>query len=186
MKQSRARNAKEFQRSTRSFLVKGFVVLSLVAITLFSLPLDSFPFPALRRFLAPGMRCFGLSEMWDMFAPNPRSAEQYLKAIVVTQKGETTIYSLPRMEDLSFFDRYRKERYRRLTESVLCNICGGLWPDIEREVARRSMNPADPPVRVTLIKYESPIDPKTGATGDDAHATSTVLSELSIAPEDLQ
>jgi hypothetical protein len=158
----------------------------MVAMTLFSLPGSSFPFPALREFLAPGMRCFGLPEMWDLFAPNPRATELYLQAVVTTQKGKTSVYALPRMEDLSYFDRYRKERYRRFAESVVCDICAGLWPDIDREIARRSMNPADPPDRVTLMKFESPIDPKTGVNGDDTHAKSTVLSELTIAPEDLQ
>jgi hypothetical protein len=61
-----------------------------------------------------------------------------------------------------------------------------LWPDIEREIARRAANPNDSPDRVILIKFESPIDPKTGAIGDEAHAKPTVLAEQTIEPEDLR
>lgn len=132
------------------------------------------------------MRCVGLNEQWDTFAPNPKSAELYLKAVVVTLKENTRIYSFPRMEELSFSERYRKERYRKFTESVLCNDCSGLWPDIEREVARRSIDLTDPPDRVILLKFESPVDPKTGAVGNDAQAKPTVLSERSIESGDVQ
>jgi hypothetical protein len=164
----------------------AFVALHLAAITLFSLPIELFPFITLRRLLAPYMRCVGLNEMWNTFAPDPKSAEQYLKAVVVTLNGNTEVYSFPRMEELSFYERYRKERYRKFAESVLCNDCSGLWPDIEKEVARRAMDPIDPPVRIILIKFESPIDPKTGAIGDETHAKPTVLAGQSIEPEDLQ
>jgi hypothetical protein len=124
--------------------------------------------------------------MWNTFAPNPKDAEQYLKAMVITTNGETKVYSFPRMEELSYFERYRKERYRKFVESVLCADCSGLWPDIEREIARRVANPHDPPDRIILIKFESPISPKTGAIGDEARAKPTVLSEQTIEPEDLR
>jgi hypothetical protein len=176
----------QFQNLTRRRLVMVFVLLHLVAISLFSLPVEAFPFTALRGLLAPYMRCVGLNEMWNTFAPNPKSAEQYLKAVVVTLNGDIEVYSFPRMEELSFYERYRKERYRKFAESALCNDCSGLWPDIEKEVARRAMNPLDPPDRVILLKFESPIDPKTGAVGDEAHAKPTVFAEKSIESVDLQ
>jgi hypothetical protein len=167
-------------------LVALFVIFHLIAIALFSLPVEVLPVAAIRDLIAPYMRCVGLNEMWNTFAPNPKSAEQFLRAVVVTVNGNTEVYSFPRMENLSFFQRYRKERYRKFTESVLCNDCSGLWPDIEKEVARRAMNPTDPPDRIILIDFESPIDPKTGAIGDDANGRPKVLTELSIKPEDLQ
>jgi hypothetical protein len=176
----------KFRNLTRRRLAMVFVAINLAAITVYSLPVEVFPFAALRCLLAPYMRCVGLNQMWDTFAPNPKSEEQYLKALVVTLKGNTEVYSFPRMEELSFFERYRKERYRKFAESILCDDCSGLWPDIEKEIARRVKNPTDPPDRVILIKFASPIDPKTGAIGDDAHAKPTVLAEQSIEPEDLQ
>ena len=119
-------------------------------------------------------------------APDPKSTDQFLKAIVFRASGQTEIYSFPRMEELTLWERYRKERYRKFTESLICDECSGLWPDIEKAVARREFKPTDPPVKVVLIKFESPIDPKAASVGDDAAAKPTVLSELFIQPEDLR
>jgi hypothetical protein len=166
-------------------LVIAFLAFNLACIFAFGLPPDLLPLEWLRTLLAPYMRATGLNEMWDTFAPSPKSAEQYLKAVVITEKGNTRVYSFPRMEQLSYFDRYRDERYRKFVESVLCKDCSGLWPDIDKEVARRMNDPSDPPIRVILVKFESPIDPKTGAIGDDAHAQPTALAEHSIDPADL-
>lgn len=181
-----AHSGASIARGSRGRIVVGFVAFHLLVISLFGLPINIFPFPLLRNLVAPYMRCVGLNEQWDTFAPNPKSAELYLKAVVVTLKENTRIYSFPRMEELSFSERYRKERYRKFTESVLCNDCSGLWPDIEREVARRSIDLTDPPDRVILLKFESPVDPKTGAVGNDAQAKPTVLSERSIESGDVQ
>lgn len=172
--------------SLKERLVVAFVCFHIVVIFIFAFPIDFLPVRALRNLVAPYVVCIGLTESWDMFAPDPKSTDQFLKAIVFRASGQTDIYSFPRMEELTLWERYRKERYRKFTESLLCNECSGLWPDVEKAVARRENKPADPPVKVVLIKFESPIDPKAGAVGDDAAAKSTVLSELFIQPEDLR
>jgi hypothetical protein len=94
------------QSSTSHRLLAGFIAVNLIAISIFSLPVELFPFTALRGLLAPYMCCVGLNEMWNTFAPNPKSAEQYLKAVVVTLHGDTEVYSFPRMEELSFFEMF--------------------------------------------------------------------------------
>ena len=132
------------------------------------------------------MRCIGMNETWNTFSPDPKASEQFMKALVVTVRGKTEVYSFPRMENLSFTERYRQERYRKFVESVLCPDCAGLWPDIERAVARREGTPMDPPDKVILVKFESPIDPKRGLLGEDSHAKPTALSEIFIEPKDLQ
>jgi hypothetical protein len=166
-------------------VLSGFIALNLIAITIFSLPVEAFSLGALRKLLSPYTRCVGLTEMWDTFAPDPKSAEQYLKAAVVSVSGITRIYSFPRMEELSFAERYRKERYRKFVESVLCQDCAGLWPDVAREVARRVAEPEYPPDRVILIEFKSSIDPRTGALGDESHTKPSILAEQFIEQEDI-
>src|SRR5580692_1192193 len=153
--------------SLKERLVVAFVCFHIVVIFIFAFPIDFLPVRALRNLVAPYVVCIGLTESWDMFAPDPKSTDQFLKAIVFRASGQTDIYSFPRMEELTLWERYRKERYRKFTESLLCNECSGLWPDVEKAVARRENKPADPPVKVVLIKFESPIDTKAGAVGDD-------------------
>jgi hypothetical protein len=172
--------------SFRQRLIVAFVIFHIVAISIFAIPIDFLPLRALRNLLAPYMVCIGMTESWDTFAPNPKATEQFLKAIVFRASGQTETYSFPRMEELSLWERYRKERYRKFVESLLCSECSGLWPDVEKAVARRENNPADPPIKVVLIKFESPIEPGAGSVGDDAAAKPTVLSEQFIEPEDLR
>jgi hypothetical protein len=172
--------------SWKRWFAVAFVSFHVVAIFLFALPINIWPARIFRELTVPYMRCIGMTETWDMFAPNPKSEEQFLKAIVVTKSGQTEIYSFPRMEDLPLGERYGKERYRKFSESVLCNDCAALWPDIEKGIARREAIPNDPPDKVILVKFASPIDPKTGSLGSEAAAKPTVLTELFVRPEDLR
>jgi hypothetical protein len=173
------------RKQIRKQIIIAFISFHVFVLLLFAFPVDNWLIREMRDLIAPYMRCVGMTDTWDTFAPNPKSAEQYLKAIVITESGEYKLFSFPRMEELPLKDRYRKERYRKFSESILCSECSGLWPDVERAVARRLSDPKDPPVRVILIKYESLIDPKTLSVGDDASAKPTVLSQYLIASEDL-
>ena len=176
--------------AVRKRIVVAFVAFHLAALVLFAIPVEVQPVPALRDLVAPYMRCIGMTDTWNMFAPNPKSGEQFLRAIVITRSGQYKLYSFPRMEELPLATRYRQERYRKFAESVICRECSPLWPDIGRAVARREMDPADPPDRVLLVKFESPIDAPggagKGALGEDAAAQPTVLAQYSVQPEDLR
>jgi hypothetical protein len=167
-------------------LAVAFVAFHLFAILLFSFPVDAMPLDALRGTLAPYMRSLGLTEMWDTFAPVPQTANQFLKAVVIVPGAGVRTYSFPRMEELSLWARYREERYRKFTDSILCAQCSGLWPDVAREVVRRTFGATNQPARVLLIEYQSPIDPKAGLLGDDEHAKANVLTEQVVEPEDLR
>lgn len=173
-------------RTATKLATSLFVAFHLCIMTLFALPMSGDWLDRIRGSVSPYMIAIGMNETWNTFAPNPKSAEQFMKAIVVTLRGKTDVYQFPRMEDLSYADRYRMERFRKFEESVVCGDCTGLWPDVGRYVARRSGTPMDPPDRVVLVKFESAIDPNRGLTGDDEHAVPTVLGELSVQPEDLQ
>lgn len=170
--------------SLRKKIVVAFVAFHLFVIALFSIPLEKGFIETLRVPFKPYVICLGMTESWRMFAPNPKSSEQFFKAVVMTAHGRSEVYSFPRMEDLSYSERYREERYRKFQEEVVCSECSGLWPDIEKRVARLKSTPSDPADRVILVKFESRIDPKTGLTGDDAQAVPSVLSELFLEPED--
>jgi hypothetical protein len=172
--------------SFKQLLVMGFVLFHLVIILDCAIPLDFWPARQSRELVAPYMLSIGMTETWDTFAPRPKASEQYLKAIVITTNGNTKIYSFPRMEGMSWIMRYQKERYRKFAESILCPDCSVLWPDIERRVGRQESSATDPPDRVILVSFESPINPSIGLTGNDENAKPVVLSELSLGLEDSQ
>jgi hypothetical protein len=168
----------------RRWLVTGFIAFHVVAIPAFAVPLDVWPEKEFRELVTPYMLCIGMNETWDTFAPRPKSSEQYLKAVVETESGDTRVYSFPRMESLSWSGRYQRERYRKFVESSLCKECSGLWPDIEKKVASQVGTTNDLVRKVILIEFESTIDPATGSTGAEGEARPTVLTELFLQPEE--
>src|SRR3712207_1254298 len=93
----------------------------------------------------------GLWQSWDMFAPNPAMANVYLEAEVTFADGSRTTWRLQRMEQLSYWQRFRKERYRKWgNERLVTNADGTPNPLLcdaaARFAARQVERPANPAV----------------------------------------
>jgi hypothetical protein len=86
------------------------------------------------------------------------------------------------MEELSFSERYRKERYRKFAEVMLQEKNAAIWPDIAKHIARLFNSPTDPPDKVFLIQYQTDITP--GA--DETHLKTNVFYEDYVQPENLK
>jgi len=95
-----------------------------------------------------------------MFAPDPTTLNTYIEAEVTFRDGSMRVWSFPRMNELSYVDRYFKERYRKYsTEYLRVDSHSALWPDAARYIARANRNPSNPPVSVRLIRSWSEIQP---------------------------
>ena len=94
-----------------------------------------------------------------MFSPDPLSVNFRVSAEVVFRDGSTKSWEFPRMEKLGLGERFQKERYRKWRERVRQDVYAGIWDDTCRYIARLFRNPANPPVRVILIRYWQPIPP---------------------------
>lgn len=141
-----------------------FLIFHILAIVVWSLPSDARPIVAVREVIAPYMLWTGLYQSWDMFAPNPKSKVEYIKAVVITKNRHMPVFGLPRMEELSYSARYQKERYRKFVENVLLDKNAAVWPDMIRHIARIYSNtPSDLPDKVILIRFDSEIQPGQNA-----------------------
>jgi hypothetical protein len=120
---------------------------------------------------------------WDMFAPDPVKANTYVKAVVITKNGHVHVWSFPRMDQLGFGQRYQKERYRKFVEDMLREQNALLLPDVVKHIARFYNDPADPPLKVLLIKFQSDITP--GSKNEREPRPSDFYDEY-IEPEDLR
>jgi hypothetical protein len=109
----------------------------------------------------------------------------YVKAVVVTRDRKIHVWAFPRMEELSFGERYRKERYRKFTEVMLQEKNAAIWPDIAKHIARSFNNQTDPPDKVFLIQYQREITPGADETHEPILKT-TILFEDYVQPEDLK
>ncbi len=117
-----------------------------------------------RDLVDPYMQWTALTQSWDTFAPDPKAVNAYVKAVVITRKHHIHVWTFPRMEQLSFTERYRKERYRKFAENLVVEKNAILLPDVAGHVACMYKNPADPPEKSMLIQFLAEITP----WGDDA------------------
>lgn len=160
-----------------------FIVFHLVAITAWVCPVSFRPISDIREIVRPYILWTGLFQSWDMFAPDPKSRNEFIKAAVMTKGRHTLVFALPRMEDLGYLERYQKERYRKFTENVLLDRNSAVWPDMLRHVARIYNDPSDPPDNVLLIKYQADITPGQDWT---AEPKPSIFYDDRIEPEDLR
>jgi hypothetical protein len=156
---SKAEAGKWETKGFRQGAISVFILFHLIAILCWTAPTDSFLVVGVRELVGPYMQWTALSQSWDTFAPNPKSVNAYIKAVAITQHGHMRVWTFPRMEQLSFGERYHKERYRKFAENLVVPKNAVLWPDIARHVARLYKNPTDPPDKVVLIQFLADITP---------------------------
>jgi hypothetical protein len=138
----------------------AFLVFHLVAITSWCLPLNSVLNDRWKQAIRPYMLWTGLFAAWDMFAPNPATLNSYIDAQITFRDGTAKTWSVPRMHEIGYVDRYFKERYRKFsTEYLRMDSYNIMWPDAARYIARVNSTPGNPAVAVTLIRSWSEINP---------------------------
>jgi hypothetical protein len=164
--------------------VSVFILFHLIAITFWALPVTWPPLVGVREIVSPYMLWTGLFQSWDMFAPNPVPVNTYFKAVVIT-KNHVRVWDFPRMEELSFGERYRKERYRKFLENMSLDQNSDALPDVARHIAGFYDDPSDPAQKVMLVRYQSDITPGS----DDEHQPRPKASDFYdeyIEPKDLR
>jgi hypothetical protein len=146
--------------------ISVFILFHLIAITCVAVPADFSPIKNVGELVGPYMLWTGLFQRWDMFAPDPPTVNTYVKTVVISRDRHMQVWSFPRMEELGFGERYRKERYRKFLEVLPQQQNASLWPDVARHVAMQFSSQTDPPDKVLLIEFQSDIH--LGAEGSPA------------------
>jgi hypothetical protein len=167
------------------FAINVFLIFHLIAIPCWCIPSSSPLIPKVKDLIRPYMVWIGLFQNWDMFAPSPKAANQYLEAIVLYKDKPAQLWSFPRMEFLSYTERYRKERYRKFEENLPKTEYSALWPDAARFIARLNSTPSSPAQSVVLVVRWSPIIPEEGTSAHGPWNVSAFYS-YQVKPEDLQ
>ncbi|HEV3151436.1 MAG TPA: hypothetical protein VGY94_10800 [Acidobacteriaceae bacterium] len=146
-------------RSFAHAAISVFILFHLIAITCWAVPWNVSVMRELKELIRPYMAWSGLYQSWDMFAPNPKSIDSYIKAVVFTGDRRMKVWTFPRMEELGFAERYQKERYRKFEETLPEQRYEALRPGVATHVARLFNSQVDPPDKVVLIEFRSDIKP---------------------------
>ena len=100
----------------------------------------------------PYLTATGFQQSWLMFSPNPDNNDVFITAHVVFQDGTTRDFLFPRMRDMPYGPKYRRERWRKMEE--VANFQAPLWPALANYAARQvTRSPQNPPVFVSLTRH---------------------------------
>jgi hypothetical protein len=169
----------------RRGVISVFILFHLIAITCMAFPFDLPPIRNMKDLVKPYMVWAGLFQTWDMFAPNPEAVNSYIKTVVISRDRHMHVWSFPRMEELGFIERYRKERYRKFSDVLPQPQNAPLWPDVAAHAATQFNSQSDPPEKVLLIQFESDIRPATDGAPDPAPRPSVFYDDY-LQPGALQ
>jgi hypothetical protein len=139
--------------------VSAFLAWNLVAIVAATLP--GTPSPLRGRLIAatrPYLRFTGLWQGWDMFAPYPQSFTADAQAVVSHADGRQSTWRIPGPEQVRS-GKYGADRWRKWRDAVRSDASWTIWADTARLAARLKADPANPPVRVELVRRWGDVPP---------------------------
>jgi hypothetical protein len=173
-------------RLARDIAVNTFLIFHLLAIPVWCLPTNNPLMLACKDFLRPYFLWTGLFQSWDMFSPSPKAVNAYLEATIIYKNGATEFWAFPRMELLTYTERYYRERYRKFEETLLDSKYSALRPDVARRIARLNSKPSDPPQTVMLLVRWSNIIQRSDGTFQATPWDAYVFFTYAVKSEDLQ
>lgn len=163
-----------------------FLIFHILAITCWCLPIDNALVSLCKERVRPYLLWSGLFQSWDMFSPNPKSANTYVEATIIYPDKSRTTWAFPRMEQLSLTERYFKERYRKYAENLPLETNDALLPDAARHIARLNSTPLHPAKTVIVIQKWSFIVPRADGSYVPEPWDQHILYGYGVRPEDLQ
>jgi hypothetical protein len=162
-----------------------FLILNLAAILAWCSPFTNLPVLISRVLARPYLVFTGLFQSWDMFSPAPKRTNSYLEAMLVYPDGTTEYWEYPRMDRLSFRERYVKERYRKFVEYVFDDKYSDILPDVARYIARQAVaRGSKRPEMVMLIENRSDLVQNPDGSFNDLPWQSRVFYRYRLDPED--
>lgn len=129
---------------------------------------SNLPSSELRRQTLPLVRpvldSTGLSQNWNLFAPDPRNSTLRLAARMTYPDGTTVEWHQPESDPV--VGPYRLYRWRKFANNALSDRRAHLWPGLAAWLARNHPRDGDAPTEVVLLRqfYFAP-EPGSGERG---------------------
>jgi hypothetical protein len=166
-------------------LLNVFIGGNLLFILVWAFPFNARWSIGTRRLIAPYMNLSGLTQGWNLFAPEPQSINAYLVAEITYRDGQIRTWNFPMPQDYGYFRRYFMARQLKWSaDNLRLDENAALWPDAARYVARLNNQPDNPPAKVALIRHWMFIPPpESGQPGTWYQFT---FFNYSVTPGDLR
>jgi len=144
--------------------LSSFIICFCLSVSTWLLP-DSTPRKfELTTFIYSPMIAFGWMQYWGVFAPNPRNLLYHTTATITFEDGSTKLYEFPRTQMMSQWEKFCREKQRKLFGDNIPWKEGELFrPAVARYLALSNANPANQPTLVTMEMHQAWVtdpDPK--------------------------
>lgn len=142
-------------KTIRQILPAMAVLAYMIGATSWSMP-RGFPLkPTIDQIFAGTFRKLGLTQRWDLFAPEPRSIDVHVTAEVTFADGRTTTVNLSKMDEYGFLERFQRNRWRKFfNDHVRLDRNGAMWEPVARNIARNFENHGKSrPNSIVLVRY---------------------------------
>lgn len=167
----------------RRVLTNTFIVWQLTATVVWLSNSGSVLRLDLLRFVRPYVAATGIMQNWSMFSPNPDNRDLFVQTVVHYASGRIRYWDYPRMANMDYFTRYRRERFRKLIEISHLDQSSMFWPSLAVYAARVNQVPNDPVIRVDLVRHWRIIPPPGNPMPN--YQTFQFFSKV-VSPEDLR
>ena len=142
---------KPLPESSWKAFINCFAVFFIVVVLAWFLPESNFKSTAL-KFTEKPMQVLGWYQHWGLFSPLVRTNIYHETAIITFKDGSSKIYEYPRMDKMSLWEKFRREKLRKMFSDCMpwpgYNV---LLPVFARHLAQSNNNPKNPPTSISYI-----------------------------------
>jgi hypothetical protein len=169
-------------------IVSAFIIFHLALITCWLFPNHPIEQAINSTFTNYIVFC-GLDQGYGVFAPNPRSINVHLEAVITYADGTVRLWQYPRLERMNLWQKMIKERYRKYgNDNLAWTSDTRLLADLGRYVARLSSDQNHRAAMVSLIRYSiaMPLLPAGFCQSLPPQSDMNTLISYEVRPEDLE
>ena len=134
------------------------VCVYIFAIFSWTMPADNFPGKSTVDSVFRGpLLYFGLWQGWDMFAPNPRAEDIVVDVAFTNRDGSSHTWNLTQMNEMGFFDRWQRERWRKyFNDHLRLDSERNLWQPFADYAVRYLRTQGQDPVKMEFTRWWRP------------------------------
>lgn len=121
------------------------------------------PKPVTDRVIAGPLLLLGLWQSWDMFSPDPRTADICVEMRCTNRDGTSDRRMLTDMVAMGFFERWQKDRWRKyFNDHLRLDDDRVLWRPFADYAIRRLRAEGSDPVAIELVRWWRTCEPVVG------------------------
>lgn len=146
-------------RGIANLIIVAFFFVSLVlpsAVRLSSNyePLRKYDDDLRRKICNPLRASTGIIALWNLFGPDVRDKNVHYSSVITFADGSTKLYEFPRSQKMGYFERFQKEKQRKLFIDCLPQVfTRPMLPSVARFLFDANADPTNPPRKVVFTQH---------------------------------